>query len=77
MALCDSRTVKAKDLVAADRVRREFIGEGLWALESRDYKWYWLPQQHTDEVTFIKVADSRDDVTAKRKYNYFTARFIG
>jgi len=65
LAVCDSRTVDSKDLVAADRIRREFIGEGLWALQNSEYQWYYLPDQSPDEVTLIKVSDSRPHVSAK------------
>jgi hypothetical protein len=62
LALCDSRTLESRCLVAADRVRREFVGEGLWALESPNYRWFYLPEQDIDELTLIKITDSRDDV---------------
>jgi hypothetical protein len=34
---------------------------------SDEQQWYYLDHQNTNEVTFIKIWDSKDDVDAKRK----------
>ncbi|KAK3385825.1 hypothetical protein B0H63DRAFT_560332 [Podospora didyma] len=49
-------------MVPGDMVRREYVGEGLWALPKQGkYKWYYLKDHSPDEVAFLKVADSRKD----------------
>ena len=53
-------------MVAGDRVRREYVGEGLWALPKQGkYKWYYLKDHSPEEVVFLKVADSREDVQTR------------
>ncbi|KAI8938777.1 hypothetical protein NX059_004641 [Plenodomus lindquistii] len=67
LAVCDGRTVDPSHLVAADRVRRDFASESLWAVESAQHDWYYMPDQDTDEVTMIKIADTSDAAETIRR----------
>lgn len=62
LAICDGRTVEPSDLVMADRVRRDFVSESVWSMENDQHKWYYLPEQKTDEVTLVKIVDTSTDV---------------
>jgi hypothetical protein len=63
--MCDSQTVDPKYMVVGDRVRRDYIGEGIWMVENSGKRWYYLPDQSPDEVTLLKISDSREDIDAK------------
>ena len=55
-------------MVVGDRVRRGYVGEGMWALAKQgQYKWYYLKDHSPQEVVFLKVADSREDVQTRCK----------
>ncbi|KAI0530058.1 hypothetical protein GGR58DRAFT_268211 [Xylaria digitata] len=67
LAFCDGRTVRASDLITADRVRQEFVGEGLWSLKDPTNEWYYWPDQKPNEIVLLKIADSRVDIPTRRK----------
>lgn len=63
--MCDSQTINAKYIVIGDHVRRDYIGEGIWIIESEGKKWHYLPDQTPEEVTLLKISDSRENAEAK------------
>ena len=67
VAVCDGRTTKESDLVAADNIRRDFVGENMFAKHNPDYRWYYLPDQEKDEVLLIKIHDSSLEVESRCK----------
>lgn len=63
LAVCDARTVKATDLIAADAVfdapgKPEWSFEGLVLAHSSRHRWYWYPDMHVHEALVFKTHDS-------------------
>jgi len=63
LAVCDARTVRAADLVAADAVFDtpgvpEWSFEGLVVTGSPEHRWCYFPDMHRDEVIVFKTNDS-------------------
>lgn len=67
LALCDSRSVDPRDLVATDTIRRHYISETFYSLFNADQKWYYLSQQSPEEVTMLKIYDSDKDAAVRCK----------
>jgi hypothetical protein len=65
LAVCDSRTVKADDLVPSDLVYRERVGETYSVKYNPGHKWYYVPQMRRDEGLLLKIADTRTDISAR------------
>lgn len=55
----------AESLVEVDHVRKHYIGESLYVLESPSLRWYFLNRQTKDEVIVFKTFDSDESVKAK------------
>lgn len=62
LALCDAATVAFDDLVAAEHVYRDRIGETYQVLWRPAHRWFYVPEMRTDEALLIKCFDSRTDV---------------
>ncbi|KAJ3541339.1 hypothetical protein NM208_g4656 [Fusarium decemcellulare] len=59
LGLCDARSVDyAADTMPADIVYREWATENLQIHYNPRHKWYFLPDQTTDEVLLFKSAES-------------------
>ncbi|KAK6449910.1 hypothetical protein FP744_10006160 [Trichoderma asperellum] len=59
LGLCDSRSVDfAKDTIAGDIVFDDFVTENLQVFPSRNFQWYYVPEQNTWEALMFKSADS-------------------
>ncbi|KAL8882646.1 MAG: hypothetical protein Q9198_000394 [Flavoplaca austrocitrina] len=71
LAFCDGRTVKRDDLIASDNIRSKYIGENLFAKYSPDYRWHYISDQKPDEVTLLKIFDSKDGVTKQTPHAAF------
>ncbi|KAK1750107.1 hypothetical protein QBC47DRAFT_124929 [Echria macrotheca] len=65
LAVCDGSTVPASKLIAADHVRKYYVGESLYPLPDPQYRWYYLSRQTKDECLVFKTFDSSGEVTAK------------
>lgn len=65
LAICDGSTVPAEKLVAADAVRRSYVGEAYYLVEHEGYRWYFLSRQKKEEVLIFKMYDSDESVKAK------------
>lgn len=64
--MCDSRTVRSKDLVAADIVFPHYCDEGFELLKKNRHKWVYKNPMDVDEVILLKLDDT-DTVAAKCK----------
>lgn len=71
LAVCDSRSVDEKDLVACDIIRRRYIGETYFGLQNEAQRWAYLSEQMPDEVCLLKIYDSEPAVPARCKFSHF------
>ncbi|KAI9853914.1 MAG: hypothetical protein M1813_001629 [Trichoglossum hirsutum] len=69
LVLCDGRSVKYSDLLEIDLVRRDYVGSVMFPKYRPGYQWYYLDRQTRDEVCLFKNFDSREDVSARSKYD--------
>lgn len=65
LALCDARSIALADIVAADFVYPNKVGEVAMFKANPDHRWYYYPQMKRDEVLLIKIYDSLEDGTAR------------
>jgi hypothetical protein len=65
LAVCDSRTVDAADLVPSDLVYRERVGETYSVRYNPAHRWFYTPEMRRDEVLLLKIADTRTDISAR------------
>jgi len=65
LALCDARSVAAKDLVASDLVYPNRIGETYAVRYDAAHRWYYIPAMAADEALLIKCYDSLTDGRAR------------
>ncbi|KAH7416712.1 hypothetical protein BKA64DRAFT_273918 [Cadophora sp. MPI-SDFR-AT-0126] len=59
LALCDSRSVEASDLVACDRIIPDRVGEVYYLKHNPNHKWYWLSGQTSTEPFAFVILSSR------------------
>jgi hypothetical protein len=65
LAVCDSRTVAAADLVPSDLVYRGRVGETYSVRYNPAHRWFYTPEMRRDEVLLLKIADTRTDISAR------------
>jgi hypothetical protein len=65
LAVCDARTVRAEDWVAADLIYQERKGELYLSRFSSRHQWYYYPAMDVNEVLVFKTFDSRRDQVAR------------
>jgi hypothetical protein len=65
LAVCDSRTVAADDLVPSDLVYRERVGETYSVRYNPAHRWFYAPEMRRDEVLLLKIADTKEDISAR------------
>jgi hypothetical protein len=65
LAVCDSRTVAAADLVPSDLVYRERVGETYSVRYNPAHRWFYAPEMRRDEVLLLKIADTKTDISAR------------
>lgn len=65
LAFCDARSIEAADLLPSDLVYPDWTGETYSFAYNPKHRWYYVPQQRTDEVTLLKIYDSQTDGTAR------------
>jgi hypothetical protein len=65
LALCDARSVDARDLVAAERRYPDRIGEIYMMTYNPRHRWFYFPRMERDEAVFIKCFDSATDGRAR------------
>jgi hypothetical protein len=65
LAVCDSRTVDSDDLVPSDLVYRDRVGETYSVKYNPAHRWYYAPEMRRDEALLLKIADTREDISAR------------
>jgi hypothetical protein len=65
LAVLDGRTLEAEDLVAADLIYRDKIGETYAITHRASHRWFYFPQLQPDELVLLKIYDSRADGTVR------------
>jgi hypothetical protein len=65
LAVCDARTVKPNELVAADLVYPNRVGETYAVKYNPDHQWFYVPRMTADEILLLKCFDSRTDGRAR------------
>jgi hypothetical protein len=77
LATMDYQTMKQSEIHPTNifKERNEFMGQTVGINYSPDQRWYYLHRQTPEEVTMIKIWDSKDDV-AKCRYYYGERKLI-
>ncbi len=65
LAVCDASTVSFDDLVGADHIYRDRLGETYQVLYNPAHRWFYAPEMRTDEALLLKCFDSRTDGVAR------------
>jgi hypothetical protein len=65
LAVCDARTVAARDLVPSELVYRDRIGETYGVTFNPDHRWFYAPEMTRDEALLLKCYDSARDGRAR------------
>jgi len=58
LAFCDASSIVGDDLVAADRVYPQTIGEIYYLKFNADHRWYWIDSQTPEDVLVMTMYDS-------------------
>lgn len=64
LAVCDGSTIQNSDLIVCDNVTKAKVGELILPLYNPDASWHYLSEQTPNEVTIMKIVDSKGDVAA-------------
>jgi hypothetical protein len=65
LALCDARSIEAKDFVPSDLVYRERVGETYRFTNNPNHRWFYFPRLERNEVILLKCYDSKEDGRAR------------
>ena len=65
LAVCDARSVAPEDLVPADLVYRDRVGETYGVTYNPEHRWYYVPDMQPDEALLLKCYDSATDGRAR------------
>ena len=65
LAMCDARSIEIDDLIPSDLVYRDWTGETYSFAYNPRHHWYWFPNQTPDEVTLLKIYDSKSEGVAR------------
>jgi hypothetical protein len=65
LAVCDSRTLAAGDLVPSDLVYRDRVGETYSVKYNPAHQWFYAPEMRRDEALLLKIADTKKDISAR------------
>ena len=65
LAVCDATTVAPGDLVPADLVYRDRVGETYGVTFNPEHRWYYVPDMQPDEALLLKCYDSSTDGRAR------------
>jgi hypothetical protein len=65
LAIADSRSVSARDLVASDRRLPERVAENYRLTYNPEHRWFYFPAMQPDEVIVFKTFDSAIDGRAR------------
>jgi hypothetical protein len=65
LAVCDSRSIEAKDFVPSDLVYRDKVGETYRFTYNPNHRWFYFPRLERNEVILLKCYDSKEDGRAR------------
>jgi hypothetical protein len=65
LAVCDASSVAPDDLVPADLVYRDRVGETYGVTYNPEHRWYYVPDMQPDEALLLKCYDSSTDGRAR------------
>jgi len=65
LAVCDASSVAAEDLVPADLVYRDRVGETYGVRFNPAHRWFYVPEMQADEALLLKCFDSATDGRAR------------
>ena len=65
LAIADSQSIAAKDLVGTERRYPDRVGEIYHLTYNADHRWYYFPNMQTDEAIVFKCYDSMKDGRAR------------
>ena len=65
LAVCDSRTLAADDLIPSDLVYHHRVGETYSVKYNPAHQWFYVPEMRRDEALLLKIADTRTDIPAR------------
>jgi hypothetical protein len=65
LAVCDATSVAPGDLVPADLVYRDRVGETYNVTFNPEHRWYYVPDMQPDEALLLKCYDSVTDGRAR------------
>lgn len=65
LALADASSVPAQDVIAADLIYEDRVGEIYYAAYNPDHRWVYFPRLERNEALLIKGYDSADDGRAR------------
>jgi hypothetical protein len=65
LAVCDALSVKSSDLVPADLVYRDRVGETYSVVFNPAHRWFYVPEMQPDEALLLKCYDSKTDGRAR------------
>ncbi len=65
LAICDARSIAAKDLIATDLVYQGRTGEVYQIAFNPDHRWFYFPNMAADEALVFKCYDSMTDGRAR------------
>ena len=65
LAFCEYRSIDPDDLVEADRVLPDRVGEVYYLRYHPEQRWYWLEHQDLDEVFMFMMYDSAEGDQAR------------
>lgn len=65
LALCDARSIEARDFVPSDLIYRDKIGETYRFTYNPNHRWYYFPRLERNEVILLKCYDSQQDGRAR------------
>lgn len=60
LAVCDATSVNKKDLIPTDIIYPAYIAENCMVHYNVKQKWYWIPDQKSDELLVFKAVDSKE-----------------
>lgn len=69
MALCDSRSVHPYDLIAADRIVPDKVGEVYYLTYNPNHQWFWLEKQNPSEPYAFVMYDTKGGDHARCEYS--------
>jgi hypothetical protein len=61
LALCDARSIEAKDFVPSDLIYRDKVGETYRFTYNPNHRWFYFPHLERNEVILLKCYDSKED----------------